>query len=941
MEKLLLIDGNSIMNRAFYGIMSSKMLTTNDGKYTNALYGFLSILFKNLEEVNPDYLLVAFDSKTGADVRKQKYDGYKKSRHKMPEELAEQMPEIKEILKAMNINYLEMDNYEGDDILGSCAKQFSNSNVKAYILSGDRDLFQLVDENVIVRIPRTKMGKTETEIYDLDKVREEYQMEPEGLIELKALMGDSSDEIPGVPGVGPKTATELLKEYKTIEELYKAVEQDENCEKFKPKLREKLVENKHLAEISKEIGRIDIKANLPFELEDLRIKEWNKEEVTKLFKYYRFNRFMERFKLKSEGAIGKSGFASAGTMNDNGLVSAGAMNANGLVGADTINKNGFTGANAIDENGLESIEDLENSQGNFKVETVIKNSIKDISISDTMIYYLETEKDDSEENIIKKKIVGIGIYEDGKVAYVRSPKIEELKEIFENEKIEKIGFNLSEDYVLLRQNGIKTKSIKYDIEVACYDIDPSNVKHKLSDIALQFLDVDIESLIPSKQINLFDINEDDKNEIGIYVLAIKILHDVTKKELEKEGSLRLFEEIEIPLITVLGEIQYNGMLVDKDELVNFGKELKQRIDELTKEIYELADEEFNINSTQQLGKILFEKLKLPGAKKNKKGYSTDVAVLEKLILVHPIIEKILEYRTLTKLNSTYVEGLVPYINKKTGRIHSYFHQTITATGRISSTEPNLQNIPSREEIGRNIKKAFKPAEGYVYLDADYSQIELRVLSDMANDANMINAFKNDEDIHREVASRVFGVPLEEVTKEQRSRAKAVNFGIVYGITDFGLGQQIGIGRKEAKQYIESYLEKYSGIKEYMEKVTEKAKETGYVETAFGRRRYIPELKSSNYMVREFGKRAAMNTPIQGTAADIMKIAMNTVYKKLEESKLDAKIILQVHDELILEVKEEEKEEAEKILKESMENATKLKIPLKVEVTDAKSWYDAK
>ena len=886
MEKLLLIDGNSIMNRAFYGIMSSKMLTTENGKYTNALYGFLSILFKNLEEVDPNYILVAFDSKTGANVRKQKYEGYKKNRHKMPDELAEQMPEIKDILKAMNINFLEMENYEGDDILGSCAKQFSNSDVKAYILSGDRDLFQLIDENIVVRIPRTKMGKTETEIYDLNKVIEEYEMSPAGLIELKALMGDSSDEIPGVPGVGPKTATDLLKEYKTVEDLYKAVELDTNCEKFKPKLREKLIENKNLAEISKEIGKINVEAELPLNLEDLKIKEWDREEVIKLFKYYRFNRFIERFNLKEN-------------------------------------------------------ENVKEKDDAFQIDTVVKNSIKDIPIENTMIYYLETEKDDEEEKIIKKKITGIGIYENGKAYYVKNPNLEELKEIFENEKIEKIGYNISEDYVLLRQNGIKIKSIKYDIEVAGYDIDPSNVKHKLPELTMQFLDVDINSLIPSKQINLFDTKEDDKNEIGIYVLAIKKIYEETRKKLEEEGSLKLFEDIEIPLITVLGEIQYNGMLVDKEELVNFGKELKQRIDELTQEIYKLADEEFNINSTQQLGTILFEKLKLPGAKKNKKGYSTDVAVLEKLILAHPIIEKILEYRTLTKLNSTYVEGLVPYINKKTGRIHSYFHQTITATGRISSTEPNLQNIPSREEIGRNIKKAFKPEEGYVYIDADYSQIELRVLASIANDVNMINAFKNDEDIHREVASRVFGVPLEEVTKEQRSRAKAVNFGIVYGITDFGLAQQIGIGRKEAKQYIESYLEKYNGIKEYMERVTEKAKETGFVETSFGRRRYIPELKSSNYMVREFGKRAAMNTPIQGTAADIMKIAMNTVYRKLQEANLDAKIILQVHDELILEVKEEQKEDAEKILKESMENATKLQVPLKVEVTYAKSWYEAK
>ncbi len=890
MEKLLLIDGNSIMNRAFYGIMSNKMLTTDNGKYTNALYGFLAILFKNLDEVNPDYILVAFDSKTAANVRKKKYEGYKKNRHKMPEELAEQMPEIKEILDSMNIKHLEMDDYEGDDILGSCAKQFSSENVQAYILSGDKDLFQLADENIIIRIPKTKMGRTETEIYDKDKIIEEYGLLPKELIELKALMGDSSDEIPGVPGIGPKTATELLLKYRTISRLYMEAEKDEKGYKFKPKLREKLLENKELAYLSREIGIINTKAKLPFKLEDLKIKEWNKQEVLSLFKYYKFNRFMERFNLNDESNIKE-----------------------------------------------------ENLQEDFKIETIVKDSIKDVKIKDKFIYYLETERDESQEKIIKKKIVGIGIYEEDSntVCYIKNPNIEELKEIFENKEIDKIGYNLSEDYVLLRENGIKTKNIKYDIEVAGYDIDPTNVKHKLSDIAMEFLNIDIKTLIPEKQINLFEQNEDGKNEIGIYVLAIKKLYEVTKKKLEEEGSLKLFNEIEIPLITVLSEIQYNGMLVDKEELINFGKELKDRIDTLTKEIYELAGEEFNINSTQQLGNVLFEKLKLPGAKKNKKGYSTDVAILEKIKFSHPIIEKILEYRTISKLNSTYVEGLIPYINPKTGRVHSYFHQTITATGRISSTEPNLQNIPSREEIGRNIKKAFKPKEGYVYIDADYSQIELRVLAHIAKDKNMINAFKNDEDIHKEVASKVFDVPMEEVTKEQRLRAKAVNFGIVYGITDFGLAEQIGIGKKEAKEYINSYLEKYDGIKRYMENITEKAKQNGFVETSFGRRRYIPELKSTNYMIREFGKRAAMNTPIQGTAADIMKIAMNNVYDKLEESKLDAKIILQVHDELILEVKEEQKEEAKKILKECMENAAKLEVPLKVEVTDAKSWYEAK
>ncbi len=893
MEKILLIDGNSMMNRAFYGVMAGKSMMTADGKYTNALYGFLAILFKNIEELNPDYILVAFDSKTAANVRKQKYEGYKKNRHKMPDELAEQMPEIKEILDSMNIKYLEMEDFEGDDILGSAAKQFVSEDKTVYILSGDRDLFQLAEDNIIIRIPRTKAGKTETEVYDKSRIEEEYELTPKGLIELKALMGDSSDEIPGIPGVGPKTATELLKKYKTVSNIYDAMEKDESSKEFKPKLKEKFMENRHLAELSKDIGTIDTKANLGISLEDIRIKEWDRAETLRLFNIYKFNRFIERFSLNEE-------------------------------------------KKAPEEKNQEETQEIIN------VRTVTKSSISEISIKDDkLIYFLETKDVNDENKIIKKDIIGIGIYEDEQtIAYIKNPKIEELKALFENEQIEKIGYKLSEDYVLLRENGIRTKNIKYDIEVAEYDINPVEVKHKLNEIAEKYLSINIEQLIPEKQITLFDTNE-DKNEIGIYVYVIKRIYEITKKILEENNIIKLFQDIEIPLITVLGEIQYNGMKAEQDKLIEFGDELKIRMQELTKEIHELAGEEFNINSTKQLGDILFEKLKLPAPKKNKKGYSTDVDTLEKLRGESPIIEKILEYRTISKLNSTYVEGLIPYINKKTGRIHSYFHQTITATGRISSTEPNLQNIPSREELGRNIKKAFVPEEGYVYIDADYSQIELRVLAHIANDEKMIKAFNNNEDIHTEVASKVFSVPVNEVTKEQRSKAKAVNFGIVYGISNFGLAEQIGTSRKEAKEYIDNYLKKYPGIKKYMDDVTAKAKEEGFVETIFGRRRYIPELKSANYMVREFGKRVALNAPIQGTAADIMKIAMNEVYRRLQEKDLDAKLILQVHDELIIEVKEEQKEEAKKILKECMENASKLSVPLKVEASEAKDWYNAK
>ena len=894
MKNFLLIDGNSIMNRAFYGIMSSNLMQNKEGKYTNALYGFLSILFKNIEEVKPDYILVAFDSKTAANVRKEQYSGYKQSRHKMPEELAEQMPEIKEILKAMKIETLELADFEGDDILGSAAKKYAGATVdgdkiNCYILSGDRDLFQLVQKDIIIRIPRTKMGKTETDIYDIDKINEEYELTPADLIEVKALQGDSSDEIPGCPGIGPKTAIQIIKEFKTIDNLYDGLDgkNEEYALKvstLKPKQKENLIANREQVFLSRVIGTIKLDAPITDDINQLKYEEWNNPEVFELFKYYGFKRFIERFGLV-EGQTDSN--------KDTKLV---------------INKESF-------------LQDCK----------LYNKEFKDIVLPEKeLIYFLVKEKSSNEEKIIKKEIVGLGIIEkDGTISYIEKPDIETLKTIFENPKLEELGITL--------------ENIAYDIEVASYDIDPTNTKHSLNEIAEQYLDIDIDSLVPQKaQMDLFS-TEPDFNPCGIYVHTISELYKNTKAKLEEVNSLKLFKEIEIPLITVLGEIQFNGMHCDAEILENFGKELKDRITNLSKEIYEIAGEEFNINSPKQLGEILFEKLDIPSPKKKKKSgaYSTDVDTLEKIKFVNPIVEKILEYRGISKLNSTYVEGLIPTINPKDKRIHSYFHQTITATGRISSTEPNLQNIPAREELGRNIKKAFIAEQGYSFIDADYSQVELRVLASMSGDDNMIKAFTNGEDIHKEVASQVFNVPLEEVTKEQRSKAKAVNFGIVYGITGFGLAEQIGVTRKEAQNYIDNYLLKFSKVDDYMHTVVDKAKKDGYVETLFGRRRYIKELKSSNFMVREFGKRAAMNTPIQGTAADIMKIAMNNVYKELKESNLDAKIVLQVHDELLLEVKDEDVEKAEIILKRNMENAFKLNVPLMVETNVAKTWYDVK
>ncbi len=907
MKRLVLIDGNSIMNRAFYGIMGSKMLTTKDGKYTNAVYGFLAIMFKVIDDLNPDYMAVAFDLKAPT-ARHKMYEGYKATRKGMPDELAQQMPIVKEILRAMNIDIIEKEGYEADDVLGTLSKFGEKNGLEVTILSGDRDTFQLATDKVTIRIPRTKMGKTETEDFNREKIIETYGLEPKQLIEVKGLQGDTSDNIPGVPGIGEKTALSLVKKFGSIDNLYNKLEAGES--ELKGKQEENLENNKELAILSRTLGTINLEVPFSDTLEDLQVEEWNKQEVLKIFKELNFNRYIDRFNLQDQNIQTKK------------------------------------------------IEDLFNiEEMTLNEEEKVEKLINEVKRSKKLVFFIDKKASDKPEKIIKKEIKSISVYTGGKsvffIAIQDSRKFTlKFKEIFEDEKIAKYGFELSQDYVMLRELGINMKNLIYDAKIAAYVINPT-VKYNLSDIIAQYLEIDVNEFLSEdkenvqNQINLFDelqkSNEENKNQLeyALYAYCIYSLEAKTKEKLIEIGSLDLFKNIEMPLVEVLAEMQFNGMHVEKDELKEFGDKLKIDLDKLTNEIYELCGEKFNINSTQQLGVILFEKLKLPVYKKTKKGYSTDVDILEKLKGQHPVIEKILEYRSLMKLNSTYVEGLLPYINEKTKRIHSYFHQTVTATGRISSTEPNLQNIPTRIELGKKLRKVFKPEEGNIFVDADYSQIELRVLAHISKDEHMITAFNENQDIHKQAASKVLGIPIEEVTKEQRSSAKAVNFGIVYGISDFGLAQQLGISNKQAKQYIEQYLEKYSGIKKFMDEIVEKAKEQGYVETLFHRRRYIPELSSNNYMVRQFGARAAMNTPIQGTAADIMKIAMINVYNELKKEKLNAKIILQVHDELIIECRKEEKEKVKKILKNCMENAITLVVPLKVDISEADNWYEAK
>ena len=902
MSKLVVIDGNSILNRAFYGIMGSKMLQTADGTYTNAVYGFLAIMFKLLEESKPDYMVVAFDVKSPTK-RHEMYKEYKGTRKGMPDELASQMPIIKEVLSAMNITVIEKPGYEADDILGTLAKVGEKNGLDVILLTGDRDSFQLATEKTIIRIPRTKQGKTETEDFDKNKVIETYGLEPIKLIEVKGLMGDTSDNIPGVPGVGEKTALNLIKEYSSIDNLYEKLEKGEAT--VKGKLKENLEANKELALLSRELGRINVDSPIDTNLEKFKLLEWNKKKVLELFKNLRFNKYIERFKLEEVEEVKEA------------------------------------------KEFFEIVEINNKEQANEYVEK--------IAAEEKLYYYFEKVEALEHKSIIKKQIKNAYIYLDKKVLVFNFEEFkEQLKPILENDAILKIGHEQKIDYIILKEDGINPKNFMYDVAIAGYLLNSISNAYSLEELARLYLNIEVteytgeENIEAEEQTSLFDEipeeNQDKKINFlyTMYSYVIANLESKLTEELQKINNWELFKDIEMPTSEVLAEMQYVGVYVDQKEIIKFGEKLKSSLEEFKIDIYKLANEEFNINSTKQLGEILFEKLKLPVIKKTKSGYATDVETLEKLKAEHPIIDKILEYRKLMKLNSTYVEGMIPYINEKTGRVHTYFHQTVTATGRLSSTEPNLQNIPTRTELGKKIRKFFKvDSKDKIFVDADYSQIELRVLADMSKDKIMVDAFNQNEDIHAICASQVFDVPLEKVSKQLRSRAKAVNFGIVYGISEFGLAEQIDIKRNEAKKYIDQYLEKYSGIKNFMNETIEIAKAKGYVETVYHRRRYIPELTSNNYMIRKFGDRAAMNTPIQGTAADIMKIAMIKVYNELKNRNLKSKIVLQIHDELLIETYLDEKEEVKEILKTSMENAAKLSVPLIVDVEEGVSWYQTK
>ncbi len=896
-EKIMIIDGNSILNRAFYGLQGAKLLTTSAGLHTNAVYGFINILNKYLEEEKPEYLCVAFDMKAPT-FRHLEFEGYKAKRKGMPEELAEQMPVMKEVLDAMNIKRLELEGFEADDIIGSISLCAEERGMETVIVTGDRDSLQLASEKTRIKMPITRGGRTETEEYDSQKVLEKYGVTPEQFIDVKGLMGDTSDNIPGVPGIGEKTALDLIIKFKSIQNIYENLQDVE-----KNSVREKLQANRELAFMSKHLATID--RNMPFlcDVSDLKRSGFNNELLYELFKKLEFKSLLEKMDIKPPAA-------------------------------------------AADKKEICcKVEILDIMSG----AAALKKSI--LKAGRLAIYYI-MDKTGSSNGRLAGFLVSLDV-EAGYFIRLDEGLSEEMflyefREIFENPGIQKTGHDLKTLIVYLKWKGIAFKGLAFDTMIAAYIINPSRDSYDISGLASEYLGMSLEepkdlagrgrNYVPYRDISAQTLAASSVASC----LAVHRLSDILGGMIRQNNQENLFLEIELPLIEVLADMEYRGFKVNAEGLRQFSEQLDAKLTGITEEIYENAGEEFNINSPKQLGVILFEKLKLPAVKKTKTGYSTDAEVLEQLAPMHVVVSKILEFRQLVKLKSTYAEGLLNVVNPTTGRIHSSFNQTIAATGRISSTEPNLQNIPVRLEMGREIRKVFIPESNeYLLSAADYSQIELRVLAHITGDANLIEAFRNNEDIHTATASGVFGIPKDQVTSLMRSRAKAVNFGIVYGIGDFSLGKDLGITRKEARKYIDEYLDRYPGVRQYMQETVKYGKENGFVATILNRRRYLPELKSSNFNMRSFGERVAMNAPIQGSAADIIKIAMVMVYNQLEKHKMKSRLILQVHDELIIETFVDEKEQVETILKNCMENAVTLDVPLLVEVKSGKSWYETK
>lgn len=868
-EKIVLIDGHSILNRAFFGLPD---LTNSEGLHTNAIYGFLNIMLKLLDEEKPEYLTVAFDVHAPT-FRHQMYEEYKGTRKPMADELRQQVPVMKEVLRSMGIRIIEQEGLEADDLLGTLSKRCESEGMDVTIISGDRDLLQLATDKVKIRIPKTKQGRTEVEDYYAADVKERYQVTPLEFIDMKALMGDTSDNIPGVPGIGEKTAAKIITEYHSIENAY------QHAGELKPPRASKaIVEYWDMAVMSKKLAAICVDASLDYDIESARLGNIFTEEAYTLFQKLQFKNLLSRFEVKGPSHAVEDSFRTAGSREEAERILEEASEAETL-GVAVFRR---------------TAEALPLFAGEARIGGVA------LCFGEKEIYCIPEEKMEIAELLEKLEKLSAG------------PKTLSV-------------FHLKETMKYF------TPSVKdncFDGIIAAYLLNPLKNDYEFEDVAREQLDLLLEEKM-----------EDEKKACYEAYTAYASAAPLQDK-LEEAGMWKLFKEIEMPLVFTLFDMEQNGVRVEADELKDYGNRLAVQISRLEQEIWQEAGEEFNINSPKQLGVILFEKMGLKGGKKTKTGYSTAADVLEKLAPDYPVVAKILEYRQLAKLKSTYADGLAAFISED-GRIHGKFNQTITATGRISSTEPNLQNIPVRMELGRLIRKVFVTEEGFVFVDADYSQIELRVLAHCSGDKQLIEAYREEKDIHRITASQVFHTPFDQVTDLQRRNAKAVNFGIVYGISSFGLSQDLSITRKEAAQYIEQYFHTYPGIKIFLDDAVKQAKDKGYAVTLFGRRRPVPELSSSNFMQRSFGERVAMNSPIQGTAADIMKIAMIGVNDRLKSGNMKSRLVLQVHDELLVEAWESEAEEVKKILKEEMEQAASLAVPLEIDMHTGKSWYEVK
>lgn len=872
----MLIDGSSLIFRAFFALPN---LSNNDGVMTNGVYGFLTMYRNAFDKYKPDYVLVAFD-RSSKTFRNDEYKDYKANRDKTPNELSYQFGILKDVLDSMGVKYTDLDGFEADDIVGTYAEMAKEAGDRAVLITGDRDYLQLVDDDILVYL--TKKGVSDTVEYTVDKIKEEYGITPKQLIDVKGLMGDKSDNIPGVDGIGEKRALDFIRKYGSIENLYDNLDDISG-----KKTKENLENGEAVAYMSKKIGTIVTHAPVEFEYDDLALGEPDLPGLREKFSKLNFNKFLEE----------------------------------------------------LDGGGLETA----SKEFKFKTSKDLKDLID--SSKKTREIFFKSVYDG--ENYIHSEIYKLAIKSKDTDVYIIEPeKIKDLKEVFEDESINKVSFDIKEEMVLLDKLGIDLIGPYDDIMLMHYLIDPSRSSYDLKLLSQSYLTYELDSdetLIGkgAKTKKYADVNQDDLNLLlAAKVNAIEDAKDKVFKNLAEYEMVDLYENIEKKLAKVLASMEIIGFGTDRKILEEIKSQLDGQIEELTQDIYDLAGSEFNINSTKQLGEVLFKDLELPVIKKTKTGFSTDASVLDKLRDKHPIIEKIERYRETYKLRSTYIEGLENAIDED-GRIRSTFRQNIASTGRLSSQEPNLQNLPIKTDEGRAIRKAFKAGEGKVLIDADYSQIELRILASLSDDKNMQDAFNHGIDIHTQTASEVFHTPLDEVTKLQRSEAKAVNFGIIYGISDYGLSQNLNIPRARAKDYIDKYKKSYPQIKEYMDNVVKLAKDQGYIETLFKRRRYVPEISSRNFNVRSFGERIALNTPIQGTAADIIKIAMIKTYEKLKEEGLDAKIILQIHDEIIIESSEEDKEKAREILKECMENAADLKVDLLVDIGFGESMYESK